>query len=142
MSTDEILHLYNQTFNAWNVVLMVCVVAGIKVFGEVFPEAVAKQPPEAPLWQKMPHRLLPVYPIWACTFCYVFIPGPWIDSSLSLGQKVMLGVLCGFVAGHSQKTLRSFLPAPLAAMLDTKRRASGRRSEPLKGETEPPSQEP
>jgi len=128
MNTEEILKLYNQTFNAWNVLLMVCVISGLKVAGEVFPEVFSKQPKGSPLWHQMPHRLLPVYPIILCTLCYVLVPGPWINPSLPFAQKVLLGIACGYAAGHSQAVLRRLLPEPLAALLDTKRRSSERRS--------------
>jgi len=117
MDQDEIMHLYKQTFNAWNVLLMVCTWVGLRIAREVLPELFAKQPVEAPLIRKLPRRLMPVYPVWICTFCYVAVPGPWIDPSLNLGQKLMLGLLCGFVAGHSHAMLARMLPEPMRALL-------------------------
>jgi len=117
MNDDQIIHLYQQTFNAWNVVLMVSTWIGLRMVREVLPEVFRRRPESAPLWQKLPRRLMPVYPVFICTFFYVLVPGPWLDPSLGLGQRALLGVMCGFVAGHSHAVLVRLLPQPMRQLL-------------------------
>ena len=118
MASQEILEMYNQTFNAWNVALMLASWVILRIARRLLPEVFAKQPETASTLRKLPRRFMPIYPILICTFFYVFIPGPWIDATLSLGQKALLGILCGYVAGHSHAILIRMLPDRLRPLFD------------------------
>ena len=117
-NTEHLQEMYNQTFNAWNIVLMLASWVVLRVTRQLLPEIFAKQPKDASLLRKLPRRLMPLYPILICTFFYLFIPGPWIDATLSLGQKALLGVLCGYIAGHSHAIIVRMLPDSVRPLLE------------------------
>lgn len=90
--SEELTVLVHLIANPWNVVLGFCVWAGIQVVKSMVP-AFAEN--------GSLHHTLRFACVGACTICY-FVPGPWTDSDMDPGTKLILGIIVGTVTtiGH------------------------------------------
>lgn len=114
--------IYTQILNPWNVVLMLSTWLAIRIVRQVFPELFSKKTETDSFWGNLPRRLMPVYPILICTFFYIVVAGPWIDPSLGLGERTLLGILCGSIAGHGHAILVRLLPEPIRIVFTEERK--------------------
>ena len=114
-------HLWEQMTSEWNLLLLCMCWLGIQfVTDRLMPEVFSAQDAKAPWWRHMPHRLKPVYALPICIIAYTAIPGPWMDESLTLLQRTLLGALGGFAVGQGHKILVSvapMIPIPAARVL-------------------------
>lgn len=91
----------------WNVLLVVAVWTVVQTIRGMFPGWLSKGGKLA--------SVVPALPIVICSAA-VWIPGPWLTSDASWGERVVLGVVLGALTanGHSivKKTgLHNFLPS-------------------------------
>jgi len=83
MKLDELL------LREWNLLLMFAVWTVMVLVERIRPD-----------WFEKGHivnRAEPLFPISVCTFCSMFVSGPWLpsDAPVTLAQKAILGVLLG-----------------------------------------------
>ncbi len=104
-------HLWHQMTSEWNLLLLGLCWLGIQfVTDRLAPEFFSAQPDSAPWWRHLPHRLKPVYALPICVVAYSFVPGPWIDDTLPLQQRALLGACGGFAVGQGHKIITSLAP--------------------------------
>jgi len=101
----------------WNVLLMAAVWVCTAIAERAFPTQFEKG--------RLINRLEPLFPIVACIIFATMVPGPWMPTEgVTIGQKVILGVILGAGSHNFTAMAKRFGLTPFVAKLNASKRKS------------------